>query len=382
MKKLAIIGASYLQVPLVLKAREMGIETHAFAWEEGAVAREYSDFFYPISVTEKQQILEVCKRFNPDGIISIASDIAMPTISYVAANLNLIANSPDCAFLTTNKYAMRNRLKSQGLPCPAYYYLKDSDFFDPKTFHAIQYPMIVKPTDRSGSRGVQKVTNAKELKAAIPRAMHESFSKETIIEKFIDGREISVEMISWKGNHYFMAATDKVTTGPPYFVEIEHHQPAALSGSLLKNIIKIVKKALSALEVEYGASHSELIITANDEIFVVEIGARMGGDLIGSDLVLISTGYDFVKGVIDVAMGNFEPPRKTRNTFSGVYFLSQETSYLMDLFDEKTRPFIVAKELFSNPLSKLTNSSDRSGYLIYSAERKITFSNGKPFELY
>ncbi len=83
-KTLAIIGASYIQLPLVLKAKELGVQTICFAWEEGAVCKDVSDEFYPISIIEKEQILEVCRKEGIDGITTIATDVAVPTISYVA----------------------------------------------------------------------------------------------------------------------------------------------------------------------------------------------------------------------------------------------------------------------------------------------------------
>ena len=92
--------------------------------------------------------------------------------------------------------------------------------------------------------------------------------------------------------------TDKVTTGAPYFVELEHHQPSSLPENIQKRVKEIVLHALDALHIQYGAAHSELKITENDDIKVIEIGARMGGDFIGSNLVQLSTGYDFLQGVV------------------------------------------------------------------------------------
>ena len=85
-------------------------------------------------------------------------------------------------------------------------------------------------------------------------------------------------MISWKGTHHFLAITEKVTTGPPYFVEVEQHEPAFVPDELHNKIISLTTASLSVLGVEYGASHSELIITQNGELYVVEIGARMGNN--------------------------------------------------------------------------------------------------------
>ncbi|MEI7503509.1 MAG: ATP-grasp domain-containing protein, partial [Paludibacter sp.] len=91
------------------------------------------------------------------------------------------------------------------------------------------FPLIIKPTDRSGSRGVKKVLDIFDVKEAVERAKIESFTNQAIIEEYITGSEVSVETISWQGTHYILAITDKVTTGEPYFVELEHHQPSKLN---------------------------------------------------------------------------------------------------------------------------------------------------------
>ena len=92
MKKLAIIGASYLQLPLILKAKDLGLETHVFAWAAGDVGEEAADHFYPISITEKDLILEECRKIGISGICSIASDLAVLTVNYVAENMGLTGN--------------------------------------------------------------------------------------------------------------------------------------------------------------------------------------------------------------------------------------------------------------------------------------------------
>ena len=93
MRKIAIIGASYLQLPLVKRAKEMGLYTICFAWAEGAVCKDVADKFYPISIVEKEQILDVCRQEQIDGICTIASDTAAPTVAYVAEQMGLIGNS-------------------------------------------------------------------------------------------------------------------------------------------------------------------------------------------------------------------------------------------------------------------------------------------------
>lgn len=367
-KKIAIIGASYLQLPLVQRAKKMGIKTICFAWEEGAVCKDVADTFYPISIVEKEQILEICKQEQIDGICTIASDVAAPTVAYIAEQMGLIGNSYDSALRANNKYLMRQAFSEAGVPCPKYCCISKQS---PITDNLSPFPLIVKPSDRSGSIGVTKVEKEDDLLPAIKAAQEYSFKHEAMVEQFIEGREISVEFISYQGIHYPLQITDKVTTEAPHFVELAHHQPADLTKEQYVEIYDLTKRALTALGVTNGASHSEYRITKEGRIYVMEIGARMGGDFIGSDLVQLSTGYDFLRGVIEVALGTFTPPQLTEHNYSGVYFLSEATAYMKPIIEQHALPEIVKAEITDRELRPLTCSGDRSGYLIYQANKKI-----------
>lgn len=369
MKKIAVIGASYLQLPLVNKAKELGYEVHCFAWDKDAICKEVADKFYPISITEKEKILKKCQEIGIDAICTIASDVAAPTVAYVAENIKLNANSYESACRANNKFLMRKALEKAGVPCPQYRCVTSTAGVTDVEWH---YPLIVKPSDRSGSLGVTKVETSNELEEAVEKAIQLSFKGEAMVEEYIDGREISVEFISYHGKHYPLQITDKVTTEAPHFVELEHHQPADLSEDTFNKIYGLTRRALDALGLTEGASHSEYKITNDGRIVVMEIGGRMGGDFIGSDLVRLSTGYDFVKGVIDVALDSFESPIITQHQHSGVYFLCKETEQLLSIISKYTdySQIVVCKQTDSE-LRNVECSGDRSGYMIYKSSEKF-----------
>ena len=368
-RKIAVIGASYLQVPLIKRAGEMGFETHTFAWLENAVGQEYSDYFYPVSVREKDEILRICQEIAPQGIISIGSDIAIETVNYVAGRMGLVCNSLECTKLTTNKYLMRKRLQDHQLPVPDFCRVTRDMLYDPKK---ITLPVIVKPTDRSGSRAVTKVQKSELINKALNNAFAESFCDEAIVEESLDGREISVEMISWRGEHHFISCTDKTTTGAPYYVETAQHQPADISKEIEENAVLIVKRALDALEVQYGASHSELLITQNNDIYIIEIGARMGGDCIGSDLVELSTGYDYVSGVIEICTGKFSYIKRKHNGFAGICYCMPGPGKVINIIDNTDNyPEIRKKQVFvkaGDIIPEIKDSSARPAYFIYQSQ--------------
>lgn len=368
-KTLAIIGASYLQLPLVTRAKELGLRVICFAWADGAVCAELADAFFPISIIEKEQILEICRNEKIDGICTIASDTAAPTVAYVSENLGLVGNRFSAALCANNKYQMRSIFSKNDIPCPRFLSVCSDDCISNLP---LKFPLIVKPTDRSGSLGVTKVNDLYSLQNAVKESIDFSFEKRAIVEEYVKGREISVEFISFNGAHYPLTITDKVTSGAPHFVELEHHQPADLDPETYSKIYRITESALNALGIKNGASHSEYRITPSGDPIIIELGARMGGDFIGSDLVPLSTGYDYIKGVIDIALGHFEPPTKSISMHSGVFFLCKQTEkflpYFEDGFNSST---IIRKKITEATLKEAHSSSDRSGYIIYQSDKKL-----------
>lgn len=370
MTTLAIIGASYLQRPLVEKAKAMGLRTICFAWAEGAVCRDLVDVFYPISIVEKEEILAVCQKEHIDGICTIASDVAAPTVAFVAEQMGLVGNSYEASLRANNKWLMRQAFTSADVPCPQHMCVTTMNVDTIQ--NQLTLPLIVKPSDRSGSLAVNKITDWAQLPAALQEAQTASFKGEAMVEEFIEGREISVEFISYQAKHYPLQITDKVTTDAPHFVELEHHQPSTLSADMYDTIYAITERALNALGITNGASHAEYKIMDDGRVYVMEIGARMGGDFIGSDLVLLSTGYDFLRGVIEVALGKFEAPVLSSNAFSGVYFLSAETPQVAAYIQHAEQyPAIVQAEQTDAVLHDVTCSAERSGYFIYKDTKKF-----------
>ena len=202
MRDIAIIGASYLQVPLIEKAREMGLTTHVFAWEAGDAGEKIADHFYPISITKKEAILEKCREIGISGITSIASDLAAVTVNYVAKKLVLPGNSEECALLSTNKHEMRMAFERGGDPSVKSILVKSADEIKDIS---IDYPIIVKPIDRSGSRGITKLYDESGLTGAIENAKEEGFIKAALIEEYASGNEYSVECVSYHGEHHFLS---------------------------------------------------------------------------------------------------------------------------------------------------------------------------------
>lgn len=367
--KLAVIGANEPSIPFYKQAKKLGYTIIGFAYERGAVCKQYCDKFYPISFTEKEEILRLCREENINGITSFSLESALPTVIYVAQNMGLVSNSFECLELTKNKFTQRETFNKVGLPVPKYQKTSSFDDFDPTKF---KFPIIVKPVDSGGSQGVVKLDNTINLDEALSNAINISRTGEAIIEEYIDGREFSVEYLSYNGVHYFIQITDKVTSGAPNFIETQHHQPANIDSNLANNIKRIVETALTALKITNSPSHTELKLNSKGDIYIIEIGARMGGDNITSDLVRLSTGYDMVKGAIEIATKTFQTPTISNKFHSGVYFYSELAPHLGDVIrNHNNYPEIVECEIQDIPLPKARSNADRAGYLLYQSEKTL-----------
>lgn len=365
MKKIVIIGANDFQKPLIQKAKTMGYETHVFAWREGATGAEDADFFYEISITEEDQILNICRKIQPDAVATIGSDLANITVQYLAEKLGLPGNSRECIKNSTNKASMRLAFQKAGIPVPFFKTVEEGEKYSPQS-----YPVIVKPTDRSGSRAITKVYKEDDLAEAVMNAASQSFEKKAIIEEYIEGAEYSVETISYKGHHTCLAVTKKYTTGSPHYIEVAHIQPAPLTEEMENRVKKLVFRALDALGVVCGAAHSELRISKKGEIRIIEIGSRMGGDCIGSDLVPLSTGQDFVGMVVDTAAGKPPVLKEADRHVAAIRFLMNENdekllAELQEKHPDKLRKVVIEGEAKK---ADIVDSGSRPGFFILQAD--------------
>ena len=266
MKKIVIIGANNFQMPLIKKAKQLGYETHVFAWADGAVGAEFADYFYPISIIEKEKILEKCKEIKPDAITSVASDLATLTVNYLAEKLGLAGNSLECTKISTNKYEMRKAFQKYGVSVPKFFEI--SDVNDLSKIKEMKTPIIIKPTDRSGSRSITKIedlSDEEKLKTAIRDAIEVSkllypnkkewinkvlIELKAIVEEYIDGDEFSAEGITYNGKHTILTITRKQTTGAPHFIETGHTEPAGLSNEMQEKVKKEVIAGLNSLKIK------------------------------------------------------------------------------------------------------------------------------------
>jgi biotin carboxylase len=239
----------------------------------------------------------------------------------------------------------------------------------PKSFDS--FPCVVKPLDLWGSQGVSFADSQAALSEAIGYAQASQGSEEVLISEYVEGDEYSLESISFAGIHYPIAITRKITSGPPHFVELEHHLPSGFPDGIREKLYAMASLILETLKHRFGASHIEFKLR-EDEIIIMEVAGRMAGDFIGSHLIPLYTGYDYLKGAIDVSLGSFSPPDISKDGSVGIVFESEtNASLFQELRGKKEIPPEIVEYTFDEEMSTtaLSSSSERGSYFIYKAEQ-------------
>ena len=361
-KKLAIICADNEQIDLVNKAKEMGIETHCFSWDKEGYnhCKGIADYFHPISIVEKEQILEVCKKIKIDGVTSIRIDYAVPTVAFVAQNMGLPGNRYDDMITALSKHTMRQAFYRHGVKSPRFIIArKDVDL------SGFRYPVIVKAVDRNSSEGVIKVECEKDLQDAVNKALEESICKEAIIEEFITGVIASVDTISYMGKHYIITTKDNDHgKSDNLFQLLGRHYPSSLDSEIQEKMKAETIKALDAINFMNGVCNMQFIVTEKGEIFSLEPTPRLESNF-AARCIKLSKGYDVIKGVIDVAMGQFKEPYFAENKYSGFYYYFKETEWVKKVIENKDNDIDIKMAEFED-----VKYPKLGGYFIYQSETK------------
>ena len=368
MKRLFIIGASILQLPAIKRAKELGQYVAVADYNPEAVGIAYADEYYNVSTIDEEGVYQAAKAFGADGIMTLATDMPMRSVAYACNQLGLTGISYDTAVKATDKGEMIKAFEAAGVEHPWYYILQD-----PKNsgtvLEQVTYPCITKPTDNAGSRGVMLVNSREELDAALAYSTENGRSGAVIVEEYMVGPEVSVEVIAYRGKPYVLQVTDKLTTGAPHFVEMGHNQPSRLPTEDLIKIRELACRAVKAVGIQNGPAHVEIMLTKEGPK-MVELGARMGGDCITTHLVPLSTGVDMIKATIDICLG-LEPditPKFQKG--SAIRFLDAPCGMITAIQGGEAAEKIPGVQEVSftkqvgDTAGKIGSSTDRAGFVI------------------
>ena len=225
MKKILIIGAGVLQLPAIQKAKGLGLQVAVVDMDCNAPGILYADCYFEVSTNDVANILSVAEIFRPDAVMTLATDMPMRSVAAVAEKFGLHAISPDVAVRATDKIEMIRCFETYKIPHPWFEVITSEKELDTLLVKHLP-PFIMKPNDASGSRGVILVDDIQEVRGAFLYSKSISKSGFVLIEEYMQGPEVSVEVMTIKGQTTVLAVTDKLTTGAPFFVEMGHSQPS------------------------------------------------------------------------------------------------------------------------------------------------------------
>lgn len=370
MKKLLVLGASIAQIPFIKTAKKLGCYVGVVDYNEKARAIDYANEYFKCSLVDVDGVDRIVERFRPDGITCGASDVGVLTASLLCQKYGLPGLAPDIARNVKDKGVMIEAFRRHGVPHPEYQVLEDAE-----TPVSLEYPLITKPVDKSGSRGINVARNAEELKAALADSFASSDSKRVIVEEYMQGPEVSVEILVQDGEPHIIQITDKLTTGEPHFIEIGHSQPSALPPEALEAISRVAYDACKAVGVDNGCGHAEIILTERGPK-MVEIAGRLGGDFIATVLLPLSTGVDLSEYEILRAIGEPKKYEETAKLGKGaaVRFIEALPGRLASVAIDYTSASMVSVEelnlvcQYGRTYGSAVNNNDRFGYVIATGE--------------
>ncbi|WP_111289617.1 ATP-grasp domain-containing protein [Bacillus safensis] len=235
---------------------------------------------------------------KPNGILTF-NDSSLVQTAKLAELLELNFLNKDVARVATNKLLQKKCFESFNLPTPQWKEICSPE--EANNFFKDWGSLVIKPVDRSASAGVSKVKNPVEIKQAFKNALNESIIGTIIVEEYIEGPEISVETIFFNGEHRVISITDKITTTSNTFVEIGHSTPSRYSRELLESVKELAIKACSALNINYGACHTEIKLSKKGPL-IIEVNPRLAGDCI-IDLIDLSLGINLYRYYGKTALG-------------------------------------------------------------------------------
>lgn len=304
MKKLLVIGAGFLQDFVIQKAVSMGYETLAVDADPNAIGFSHANKFAIVNIVDEKACLEYAQQEKIDGVLTAATDFGVLSAAYVAREMGLPGLNYKVAQIIKNKYLVHKCLYEQHVDDREQAYEVNDETDIDKLAMKLTYPVMVKPCDGSGSRGASRVDNSKELLKACMYAMNGSITHRAVIETFIEGQEFGAESIVVDGQIYVLAIMKKWMTKPPYYAELGHAIPSGLTIEVETKAKACVEKAISALGVNFGSVNMDLLISADGKVYIIDIGARMGGNMIGPCIIPYGTGIDYVGAMIQNAVGD------------------------------------------------------------------------------
>lgn len=372
MKKIMVLAAGLLQIDVIEKAKSMGYYVLAVDGNPKAPGFNVADKAICADIVNEETMLKIARDEHVDGVIHPCSEVSMAVMGRINDELGLSGISREQAICATNKHLMRKAFEKGNAPSPKSILAQDAEDAWSRLQNEFDTDAILKPSRNSGSRGIAKVSrnmDKGDFIRAYDEALSESRDHSVLIEQFIEGPEFSIEMIVWQGDIHVLTVTDKKTTGAPHFVELGHNQPSCFSATDVETLKAAAVAGVRALGVNNCACHAEAK-WMNGKAYLMEVGARLGGDFISTELTHLSTGIDMVAAAIDVALG-VEPDLSAKEEPKGVCirYFCPKPGKLVSISNTEVlnNPHVYLWEIYpkeGDVIPAVTSSLCRSGHVI------------------
>jgi biotin carboxylase len=304
-KTILILGAGIMQVPGIRIARGKGWRVIVADGNPNAIARDMGDRFELVDLKDKEGLLAIARshsrRTGLDGVFTAGTDFSS-SVAWVAEHMGLPGISFATSMRATDKCLMRESFTRAGVPSPGFFCWSGEGDPGAQIPTGLRFPLVVKPVDNMGARGVRRVERAEEMRVACEAALALSRSSRVIIEEFMKGPELSLDAVVHKGVVSICGVADRHIFFPPNFVELGHTMPTALDGLSVKAIEEAFIRGIRAIGIDNGAAKGDIKLTARGPM-VVEIAARLSGGYMSGWTYPLSSGVEVTEAAMNVAVG-------------------------------------------------------------------------------
>lgn len=306
MKKLMLLGGMRYLVPVIEAAHKLGVYVITCDYLPNNIAHKYSDEYCNVSILEKDKVLEKAKELKIDGILSFACDPGVVTAAYVAEKMGLPSSGPyESVEILQNKGKFRKFLTENNFNVPVAKQYTDIEtaLNDIEMFN---WPVIVKPTDSAGSKGVTKVVKKSELRDAIDYALKFSHSNEFIIEDFLEkiGDSSDCDSFSVDGELKFVSFSaqkfDENCENP--YTPAAYTWPASISKEHQEELTNEIQRLLKLLDMKNSIYNIETRECTNGKAYIMECSPRGGGNRL-AEMIRYMTGVDMITNIVKSALG-------------------------------------------------------------------------------
>lgn len=370
MKSLLMLGGGFLQCYVIKKAKQLGYRVLVLDAASNAMGFKLADDYAVINIVDEDACLKYAKEHNVDGVLTAATDFSVLTMSRIAQEMGLPGINYEAAKRIKNKAAVRKCLFDAKADDTGYSFEINSLEEASKILPHVKFPVMMKPCDGSGSRGASRVDRAEDFEEACKFAMNGSITHRAVAEPFVVGKEYGVESFVDKGEIHVLGIMQKEMTLPPFYAELGHAIPSGLSFEMENKIRKCVEKALIALEVNHGSVNMDLLIGDDGDVHIVDVGARMGGNLIGSHIIPKGTGVDYMGNMIRAAVGDatdYTPLHEPKPVATKLLALTPGVVRALPNFDQMAKQYDVTIEhhlQVGDTINEYHTNLDGCGYVV------------------